>query len=31
VTKNYSPLEPGAVTRKYCERGLGFFLETVGR
>jgi hypothetical protein len=29
VTKNYSLLEPGAVTRKYYARDLGFFLETI--
>lgn len=29
VTKNYSLLEPGVVTRKYYARGIGFFLETV--
>lgn len=29
VTKNWSLLEPGVVTRKYYARDLGFFLETV--
>jgi hypothetical protein len=28
VTKNYSLLEPGVVTRKYYARSIGFFLET---
>ena len=27
VTKNYTPLEPGLVERKYYARGIGFFLE----
>lgn len=29
VTKNYSLLEPGVLTRKYYARDLGFFLETI--
>ena len=28
VTREFTPLDPGSVERKYYARGIGFFLET---